>query len=250
MTDASTLRVLQVTDCHVSARAGTDYRGLDARLEFERLLPAAHDWAPDLVLLTGDVAEDGSAEACAWVAERLVGLGVPVLATPGNHDLDAVIAAQFPLSATASPLVHDRGDWRLVLLNSARPGKIDGHLGDDDLQTLAGALDEWTGHALVALHHQPLDVGSPWIDRYPLQAPENLWRVLDGSCCRVVCWGHVHQAFEARVGQVRALSGPSTAANSLPGREKFTLDPAGPACRGLVLRRDGAVESEILRAGT
>ncbi len=248
----NTLRVLQITDCHVSAAADTPYRGLNARAEFEKLLPAARTWSPDLLLLTGDLAEDGSDEATAWLAARLGEFGVPMLAVPGNHDEAEVLAQHFPLSSVDAPLVHDVGDWRLVLLNSARRRKIDGHLDDDQLDALAAAVNPGSGpapdHALVALHHQPLPVGSPWIDRYPLQSPERFWSALEGSRCRAVCWGHVHQALELETGQVNALAGPSTAANSLPGMEKFTLDPRGPACRGLLLGPSGQVSTEVIYA--
>lgn len=242
------LRVLQITDCHVSAQPGTSYRGLDARAELERLLPAAQAWRPDVVLLTGDLAEDESEGAYAWLAETLASLGTPLLATPGNHDDPVLMQRYFERVSVDAPLVFDQGEWRLVLLNSARPGRIDGTLDDEQLSSLAAVLDAGPAHALVALHHQPVMVGSHWIDRYALHEPERLWSVLAGTGrCRAVCWGHVHQAFDQMVGSIRAMAGPSSAANSLPGQVKFTADGAGPACRTLHLSPDGCIDTAILR---
>jgi len=90
-------------------------------------------------------------------------------------------------------------------------------------------------------------VGSPWIDRYPLLNAEEFWAVLDRHPgVRAVVWGHVHQAFDQNRGGVRLLSCPSSASNSLPGQEKFTRDPAGPACRWLDLASDGTIDTGIL----
>ena len=66
---------------------------------------------------------------------------------------------------------------------------------------------------------------------------------------RIVAWGHIHQPFSARRGSVALLGAPSTVANSLPGREKFTLDARGPACRWFDLAQDGSFETGLLGEG-
>ena len=72
---------------------------------------------------------------------------------------------------------------------------------------------------------------------------ERLLKVLeqDGRV-RCVTWGHVHQDFRAERSGMLLLGAPSTVANGVPGREKFTLDENGPACRLLLLGQDGSVE--------
>ena len=83
--------------------------------------------------------------------------------------------------------------------------------------------------ALVFVHHQPLPVGSPWIDKYPLIEPERLWQRLDPQIVRIVAFGHVHQAFSGMKDGIACLSAPSTVANSQPGMARFTLGPDGTA---------------------
>lgn len=246
------LRILQITDCHVSAETDAVYRGIDPRERLTSLLPAAREWAPDLLLLTGDLSEDGSVASYAWLESVLAELAAPMLALPGNHDVPETMAAHFPSTAVDDPLVHDAGGWRLILLNSARAKRIDGELGARQLQALETGLDagmeDSPPHALVALHHQPVRVGSPWIDRYPLRDPEAFWRSLRTTDrVRAVCWGHIHQPWDDTIDGIRALAGPSSSANSLPGQPKFTPDPAGPACRWLLLQDNGSIETDILR---
>lgn len=244
------LKLIQLSDCHVSASPDAVYRGIDARETLRSLLPAVRAWAPDLVLLTGDLAEDGTAEAYAFLSDELDGLGVPLLTIPGNHDVPEQQACAFPQTALDKPLVRDADGWRLVLLNSAVEGKIGGALDGAMLVGLDAALEDGDAPALVALHHQPLPTGSPWIDRYALDEPQAFWGVIDRHPrVRAICWGHIHHDFHARRGVVTLLGAPSTARNSLPQQERFVADETGPACRCLELGAKGRLETGLLRPG-
>lgn len=243
------LRVLQLSDCHVSAAPGAVYRGSDPRATLEGVLQAARAWAPELMLVTGDLSEDASADSYQYLAKRFGSLGVPMLTTPGNHDVARLQAACFEGCPIEDPLIHRQGRWQIVVLNSAVEGYVPGVLSDRMLAGLQKALLNRDLPKLLVLHHQPVPVGSPWIDRYPLEGPERLWALLDGRAdVRGIAWGHVHQMFDAWHGPTRLLGGPSTVTNSLPGRSEFTPDPRGPACRWLKLGPAGEVVTGTLRS--
>jgi Icc protein len=243
------VRVVQLSDCHVAGAPGALYRGLDAGRSLVRLAPVIRRWQPDLLLLTGDVSEDASAAAYGRVSALLDSIGAPVLALPGNHDDPAVMRRYFPRGPWGAPLLHGARGWQLVLLDSTAPGRIDGVLARSQLQGLkAGLQRSAADHVLVALHHQPVAIGSPWIDKYALDDSEWLLGLLDREArLRGVVFGHVHQAITLERRGVPLMGAPSSVANSLPGHEKFTLDIAGPACRWLRLRADGAIETGVLR---
>lgn len=239
-------RLVQISDCHLPADAGKPYRGLRADTGLEQLFPEIEAWQPDAVLVTGDLSEDASEASYQRLAARLGQLDVPVLALPGNHDSPARMREYFAIGPYAGPAKQRVGDWQLLLLDSSRPGRIDGRIDGEHLEKLELELERGLP-ALLALHHQPLEIGSPWIDKYRLQQPQALLDFVAAHPeIKAVVWGHVHQAFEARVGSARFMACPSTAANSLPGRERFTLDPAGPACRWLELCPDGRFETGLL----
>ena len=67
------MKVLQITDCHVSGPDGSTYRGTDPRAGLERVIEAAIAWGPDLILATGDLSEDGSEASYAWLAAAFAG---------------------------------------------------------------------------------------------------------------------------------------------------------------------------------
>lgn len=247
---ASPLRLLQLSDCHVSADAGADYRGQNADRNLASLLPAIRRWQPDLILLTGDVSEDGSAASYGRVFAKLNSTGAPVLALPGNHDEPGVMCRYFPQGPWNAPLVQEARGWRLVLLNSTVPGRVGGHLSAETLDALDRVLGRQPSRfTLIALHHQPVPVQSTWIDRYPLDNPDDLFRLCDRHPgIRGIAWGHVHQDFHAMRDELHLLGSPSTVANSLPEKETFTLDLGGAACRWLELHADGALETGCLRS--
>jgi Icc protein len=102
---------------------------------------------------------------------------------------------------------------------------------------------------LLGLHHQPISVGSAWIDKYALKdGADRLAGLIDSNASvRAVVWGHIHSAFRGRQGRALMLVAPSTVANSHPFEDRFQFDASGPACRWLRLFDDGNVASGILR---
>jgi Icc protein len=243
-------RIIQLTDCHLSANRGSAYRGLDADRSLAGIVKGIRAWQPDLVLLTGDVSEDGSAASYGRMSAALNSAGSPVVALPGNHDDPDMMSRYFFAGPWQGPYFMRARGWQLVLLDSTEPGEVAGRLDHDQLARLKEGLSRSdSDHLLFALHHQPVPVGSPWIDRYPLKNPDWLFALADREPrLRCIVWGHVHQEFRQERNGVALLGSPSSVANSLPGREKFTLDTSGPACRWLELAPDGRFETGLLRA--
>ena len=245
MTQPFTL--LQLSDCHLSADPAAEYRGQNADANLARLLPACRLLAPDGVVLSGDIAEDGSSAAYERAGDLIEGLAPCTAWVPGNHDEHSVMAEVFEgLGYQAGPKL-EWGGWQIALLDSAVPHRPEGHLDEVRLAPLE-ALDE-DRPALVFIHHQPVPVDSPWIDKYPLVAPEQLWARMNPETVRCVAFGHVHQAFSGEKKGIACLSAPSTVANSQPGMARFTHDPTGPKARWFRLWPDGRWLSGILSAG-
>jgi Icc protein len=244
----TTLRLIQISDCHVSADDNTLYRGQNAEENFKRVLHRAGLWSPDLILLSGDVSEDGSEESYQRTSGLLAATGVPVLALPGNHDDVEVMSRYFRLGPWDGPFVTERDNWQLVLLDCTEPGRISGSFSTSTLEKLkTGLQNSEREYSLVALHHQPVPVGAFWIDRYKLESPSEFLQVIDHSPrVRCISWGHVHQDFRVQRNEVSLLGAPSSVANSIPGTQSFTLDPAGPACRWLELTVTGEVKTGLL----
>src|SRR3954452_22359430 len=79
-------RVLHVSDLHTGSRDASELTAPLGRL-IERLDPA-------LVVASGDLTHRGRPDQHERAARFLRGLGVPVLAVPGNHDIPSMFPAR------------------------------------------------------------------------------------------------------------------------------------------------------------
>ncbi len=240
--------LIQLSDCHFLADAQGLYRDQNPDACLARLLPALKALKPDGVVLTGDLAEDGSPAAYERVVTHLNGLAEKVAWIPGNHDdLDAM-STIFGNAGYDSGPVLQWGGWRLALLNSVVANDPGGELDAGQLALLEGLADE-PQPTMVFVHHPPMSVGSPWIDRYALRAPEALIERLDAQWAHVVAFGHVHQVFSATHEGVQYLSAPATSVNSQADMERFTTDPTGPKARWFRLMPQGRWATGVISAG-
>ena len=244
---SESILIAQISDCHLPADSQQKYRGINPHRNLKTLLKKVRRLKPDLLLATGDLSEDGSLVSYEALQKFFRPLEVPVLALPGNHDDAGLLAEISPGSPTDKISVSEHGPWQIIRLNSSLPGKPEGRLSEEMLAELEGLLDKNNQRpSLIALHHQPIAIGSPWIDKYPLTEPQAFLQIVDQHPnVKAVIWGHVHQVFETDRNGTAMLGSPSSATNGLSGAKKFIPDPMGPAYRWLELKEDGTLLTGI-----
>lgn len=241
------LRIVQITDCHLPGDPEQKYRSINPHTNLAALVQKIKAFTPDILLATGDLSEDASLASYGALQCYLDPLGVPLLALPGNHDDAALLARLFPGSPVNNAELTTHGDWQIVRLNSCLDGEPGGRLNGQVLEQLENILQSEPDHPkLIALHHQPTPICSPWIDKYPLHDPEDFLELLKRSpSVKVVLWGHIHQVFESKMGSITMLGSPSSAINGIRDRQKFKADTLGPAFRWLELGIDGSCQTGI-----
>jgi 3',5'-cyclic AMP phosphodiesterase CpdA len=196
--------VVQLTDTHL--RLGPE--GPAAREALDAAVAAVLELTrtPDVVLVTGDLADTGHPDEYADVQAALAPITAPVYVLPGNHDDRAVLEAHFDAPETVA---IRRG--RIVLCDTTIPGEAGGRL---DTEWLAAQLAaEPDTPTIVAMHHPPLFTGIPALDAIGMAEGdrERLATVLAASpqVLRVIS-GHVHRpTFETLAG-CGVLTSPST----------------------------------------
>ncbi len=177
------------------------------------------DPQPDLVLLTGDLVNEGKPDEYAHLRELLAPLRAPFHLVPGNHDLTRELRAAVP------DHVHGHGDGRadgviegplrIVTLDSSRYPEPGGSLDPEQLEwldtTLAAAPDHPT---VVAVHHPPFATGIAHMDAMALDAPSSagLEEVISKHPqVERVLSGHLHRMITRRFAGTLALTSPGTA---------------------------------------
>lgn len=246
----SVLRVLHLTDPHILAEPEQTLYGVDTYGRTLAILEHVRHTAgvPDLAVLSGDCVDTPSAAAYACLKTLLAEhLPAPCLMLPGNHDDPALLKAMFP-QAVVPHVIRDH--WLFVLLDSTRPDSASGSLTDAELARLEATLATHPGrHALIALHHPPLPVGSPWMDAMGLAA-DSARRLLEilrhSGNARIVLSGHAHQEHEWTLDGLRLFVTPSSVIQFQPGCDAFALDSLPPGCRWLELYPDGGFTSRLI----
>lgn len=246
-------RLIQFTDLHWYADPAGEYRGMDTRRSFGRVLDAARaaHWPPAALLLSGDLVDDGSATGYAALAALLAPLGVPALCIPGNHDAPSALAALTGQSHMRVGGQHRVGAWQVCLLNTFIPDDARGRIAPAQLATLDKALArEPARPALVALHHHPVPMRSRWLDTVGLEQPEALFAVVERHPqVKAVVFGHVHQEHDEVRGGVRVLGTPSTCVQFTRFSAEFATDAAlAPGYRWFDLHDDGRLDTGVVRA--
>lgn len=244
------LRVVQITDLHLKTQPGSRLWGVDVDVGLNAVLAhlRARRPEPDFILATGDLVGDEPA-AYDRLIELLEPLGWPVYCLPGNHDFPAVMGR----TLRGNPVRMERhfvaGRWQFVLLDSSFPGTPDGHLAPGELALLDTVLaTEPERHTLVCLHHNPLPVGTAWLDTMTVGNGEALFAVLDRyPQVRAVVWGHIHFEFAARRGSVHLLATPATSVQFKPDAPEPQVDDLPPGYRWFELYPDGTLRTGVER---
>jgi Icc protein len=249
-TDAP-VRVLQITDFHLLADPEGTMMGINTEASFAAVLEATRDkhWPADLMLLTGDLAQDAMPATYGRLKRHLDPLQVPCYCLPGNHDdpgLMHEILARGNIAFEPRVLI---GDWQIICLDSTIPNDPGGYLRKDQLDLLESALaDHPEPFALICLHHSPLPTGSRWLDTMRLRNADELFALLDRfPQVKAVIFGHVHQAVDIVRRGVRLLACPSTCFQFKPATLDFALDALPPGYRWLRLYPNGEIETGVQR---
>jgi 3',5'-cyclic AMP phosphodiesterase CpdA len=188
-------RLLHVSDLHV----GT-HENFDVAAALTRLVEQVE---PQLVVASGDLSHRGRAAELEQAAGFLRGLGPPVLAVPGNHDIPHTPArfrrpwTEFErIWETTEPTMSLPG-LHVVGINSARPFRHQGGaLGRERLERAVARLGEAEPDALrVAVLHHHL-TGAPWraSRKRPLSRRKTVFHALAAAGADVILGGHIHQA--------------------------------------------------------
>lgn len=252
MIQGTPLRLAQLTDLHLFADPARSLFGVPtaASLQLSVAKLRQHYYPQDLLLLTGDLSQDETAESYRQLRQLLDPLQIPTYWLPGNHDNLAAmgeILSQPPFSADQGFQV---GNWSFVSVDSTVAGETYGELSPTRLEWLDWQL-HLTGDrpTVVSLHHPPFEVNSLWIDRIGLRNPKRFFDILDRHRnVRFVLSGHVHQNFCHQQGRLRCFATPSTCVQFKPRSAEFAIDAkALPGFRLFNLYPNGSWETKVER---
>ena len=236
--------VAQITDLHLGPPIAVGDGTIDPRAALDRAVAHLNRLqpAPDLVLVTGDLTQEGAPDEYGDARAGLSALDMPAYVIPGNHDDRGNMIAAFgadgylPQDGQFLQYEIDSGPLRILALDTHVPGESGGILCGERLAWLDQRLSEAPDRpTMICMHHPPFATGIPSFDAIGCRGGDALGHIVARhSNIEAVLCGHVHRAMAIRWRGTMVNVTPSTVYQyPLELREgaKFVPVPEPAACR-------------------
>lgn len=196
------MKIIQLTDTHL-VEPGARLYGMDPCERVSQLVAhiCEHQADADLLVITGDIANDGNLDAYRQLREVLSPLPMPCRLLLGNHDRRDTFLEAFPESPVddngfvQSVLDLEPPSLRLLFLDSQAPGVIGGIYCADRLRWLHARLQERPDVPVVVfLHHPPVPHGMRHFKHIGFHDGESVMTLLRAhpGGVRHIIFGHIH----------------------------------------------------------
>lgn len=244
--------VAQITDPHVGRTI--PFPSGEVKL-YNQLVKAVDsvnnlDPLPDILVVSGDLANHGSEDDYRRVHDLFKTLKMPCYIVVGNHDQRSslrTIFSEHTYMDTESEYiqytVEDR-PVRIIVLDTLAEGSHRGLLDEERLEWLDRKLAEnLQKPTMIFMHHPPFETGMPYPDSLGMDGKEELGKIIEKyQNIEAVVSGHTHREAALRWKGTIAYTTPSSSFSyNLEFHDVDDLDPLmePPAYR--IFRWDPAV---------
>lgn len=245
--DAFTL--LQFSDLHLFAQPEKYVHDICPEQSFLKVFEQAIETHPaiDLILLTGDLAEDPVDTVYNRLKERLSGYKIPIVCLPGNHDNYPVMMKIFSQPPMTCNKLTRLGNWQIIALNSQIVGEKQGMIAAPEMAFLQDTLRSSKDYfSVIALHHHCIPTGSSWMDHMQLEQSEQFLKTLKNyNSIKLILFGHTHQTPETHTTGTTILGTPSTCYQFKPNSNHFAITKEPPCYRSVTLFPNGEITSTV-----
>ncbi len=212
--------IAQISDTHIAL----DMPDADRRiLDFERTIwdINALDPAPDIIIHTGDIVQNGRPDEYLRAAEALEKANAPVYLMVGNKDDRANLRKTFSsadyLSTNSEFIAYSIEGFavNLVVLDTLHPGSNKGDFCEERIADLIKILDADSDKPIAVFAHHPPFLVPEGPEPLHFKTDEILQRFRhtlqrSASVMNIFC-GHVHRGVAGFVGDIPVLVMPSIA---------------------------------------
>ena len=219
--------VLQLTDTHILPPGQVLYKKVDTALHLRETVKQINRMRPmpDVLIITGDLTEQGDEEEYQHFLELIEPLQMPVYVVPGNHDNPQIMAEVFT-GTTCFPVTDDTYQYaiedlpfRILGINSRCDGSELPEFGEKRLSWLKRQLDKSDKPVLLAVHHPPMVTGIELIDMGGSEWFQRLKSLLAGyEQVKLVICGHCHTDLCGRIGNIPVYMAPANSHRLIANR--------------------------------
>jgi len=177
-----------------------------------------NEMCPDVVLVTGDLTENGLISEFKTARRELRKLKVErIIYVSGNHDYRStgylLFKEFFPFSQ-----VTEIDDVAIIVLSSARPDRDDGEVGHRQNLWLEKVLEKFGNKVrIVAIHHHIIPVPDTGADQITIIDAGDVLRSLVKSKANMVLCGHRHRPWRWKMEDMLVIHAGSISCEKLRG---------------------------------
>jgi Icc protein len=202
--------LVQISDIH----CGPVFR----REAFNSAVREINEMAPDLVLVTGDLTENGLISEFKMAARELRKFEADkIIYVSGNHDYRStgylLFKEFFPFSQ-----ITEIEDVVIAVLSSARPDRDDGEIGHRQNLWLERTLEKYSNKVkIVAIHHHVIPVPDTGADQITVIDAGDALRSLTKSKVNLILCGHRHRPWRWKLENMLIVHAGSLSCEKLRG---------------------------------
>jgi len=173
---------------------------------------------PDVVVVTGDLTDNGLLSQYREAKKRLDGLRCKnIVVTSGNHDYRSTGYLLFKQAFSSRKIVKI-GDTAFIVVGTARPERDEGEIGHRQVVWLQRNLRRHKRKCrVVIMHHHLVQVPDTGPDTIPIIDAGDALRALIGSKANLVLGGHRHRPWMWNVQTLPILHAGSVSSERLRG---------------------------------
>ena len=194
------MKIIHLTDLHLVAPTRKLF-ALDPLEHFKAAIASINlnHFDAELVLISGDLVDQGETEAYIALKEALKSLKIPYALGMGNHDNRAHLQSVFPeLPQDDNGFVQyaiKTSGGTFIMLDTAKEGSHAGELCTKRLAWLSHTLEKHSDQDIfIVLHHPTVETGIRFMDSIKLQDVEAFANIVKKhNNIRHLFFGHVHR---------------------------------------------------------
>jgi len=195
--------IIQISDTHIVLPNKKSYGIADTAKNLSDCINAINALEPkvDVVLVTGDISNNGQDQELLHAKSILDKLNAPYYVIPGNHDhrenLRSIYLDKSCPVATNSPFINyviDQYEVRLIALDSTIPEQSGAELCPERLEWLEQQLAKNPEKpTLLFMHHPPVKCGVLETDIDGFIGADLLGNIVEKyTCIKAILCGHIH----------------------------------------------------------
>ena len=206
------IKVAHITDTHILKDSSLTLNQINPLDRFKKVISTVAKKKYDLIIFTGDIADDGNEESYNLFFNVIEILSTPCIVISGNHDNEAIISRMRKnkkncISILSMPITINK--WNFLYLNTNVAHQPYGELIQEDILLMKNKIEKLTGKTCVIMHHPvfPSYIGN--LDQYNVKNPEYFLSVCENKIDLAIC-GHIHGDHRWVFNKTAFESAPST----------------------------------------